>query len=196
MCVPHVSLYGKKHLWVIIIGLMQSYIQPICVICIFFYNYWSISKIFYLMDSVIWTGLCLFILKSLVILRSMCSVYFLITKLRPQWDAKENVLYDTSTQFDEQRDQVAVEQILRVVFLDPERPTPVSMTEISSTLIFHLRAFVCIISFFLLWRHWKNLSDSWLRQRQHSRHARSLQKRPVHEFSGKDLLLMNGWGNK
>ncbi|KAF7805887.1 vesicle-associated protein 4-2-like [Senna tora] len=26
--------------------------------------------------------------------------------------------------FDEQRDQVAVEQILRVVFLDPERPTP------------------------------------------------------------------------
>jgi hypothetical protein len=50
------------------------------------------------------------------------------------------VLYDTSTQFDEQSDQVAVEQILRVVFLDPERPTPVSMTEISFTLIFRLRA--------------------------------------------------------
>lgn len=29
-------------------------------------------------------------------------------------------------QFDEQKDQVAVEQILRVVFLDPERSTPVS----------------------------------------------------------------------
>ena len=30
-----------------------------------------------------------------------------------------------SFQFDEQKDQVAVEQILRVVFLDVERPTPV-----------------------------------------------------------------------
>lgn len=29
-------------------------------------------------------------------------------------------------QFDEQKDQVAVEQILRVVFLDVERPGPVS----------------------------------------------------------------------
>lgn len=29
-------------------------------------------------------------------------------------------------QFDEQKDQVAGEQILRVVFLDPERPCPVS----------------------------------------------------------------------
>lgn len=29
-------------------------------------------------------------------------------------------------QFDEQKDHVAVEQILRVVFLDPERPSPVS----------------------------------------------------------------------
>lgn len=53
------------------------------------------------------------------------------------------MLYDPSTQFDEQRDQVAVEQILRVVFLDPERPTPVSRTEISLTLIFRLC--VCIV---------------------------------------------------
>lgn len=30
------------------------------------------------------------------------------------------------SQFDEQKDQVAVEQILRVVFLDPERASPVS----------------------------------------------------------------------
>lgn len=29
-------------------------------------------------------------------------------------------------QFDEQKDQVAVEQILRVVFLDVNRPSPVS----------------------------------------------------------------------
>ncbi|KAB2035088.1 hypothetical protein ES319_D04G127800v1 [Gossypium barbadense] len=28
--------------------------------------------------------------------------------------------------FDEQKDQVAIEQILRVVFLDPERPCPLS----------------------------------------------------------------------
>jgi hypothetical protein len=31
-----------------------------------------------------------------------------------------------SIQFDEQKDQVAVEQILRVIFLDPECPSPVS----------------------------------------------------------------------
>lgn len=31
-------------------------------------------------------------------------------------------------QFDEQKDQVAIEQILRVVFLQPERPCPVSNT--------------------------------------------------------------------
>lgn len=30
-------------------------------------------------------------------------------------------------QFDEQKEQVAIEQILRVVFLDPERSTPVSV---------------------------------------------------------------------
>lgn len=29
-------------------------------------------------------------------------------------------------QFDERKEEVAVEQILRVVFLDAERPTPVS----------------------------------------------------------------------
>lgn len=29
-------------------------------------------------------------------------------------------------QFEEQKDQVSVEQILRVVFLDPEHPSPVS----------------------------------------------------------------------
>jgi hypothetical protein len=37
-------------------------------------------------------------------------------------------------QFDEQKDQVAVEQILRVVFLDAERPSPVSLSETSSFL--------------------------------------------------------------
>lgn len=31
-------------------------------------------------------------------------------------------------QFDEQKNQVAVEQILRVVFLDAERQTPVSFS--------------------------------------------------------------------
>lgn len=34
------------------------------------------------------------------------------------------------TQFDEQKDQVAVEQILQVVFLDVERPSPVSRFQI------------------------------------------------------------------
>lgn len=37
-------------------------------------------------------------------------------------------------QFDEQKDQVTVERILRVVFLDPERPSPV---RINSHLIYH-----------------------------------------------------------
>uniref|UniRef100_A0A6N2KUR7 MSP domain-containing protein n=1 Tax=Salix viminalis TaxID=40686 RepID=A0A6N2KUR7_SALVM len=41
--------------------------------------------------------------------------------------------------FDEQKDQVAVEQILRVVFLDPECPAPVSKTDTS--LICSLPAF-------------------------------------------------------
>lgn len=36
-----------------------------------------------------------------------------------------------SLQFDEQKDQVAVEQILRVNFLDPERPSPVSINNMS-----------------------------------------------------------------
>ena len=36
-----------------------------------------------------------------------------------------------SLQFDEQKDQVAIEQILRVVFLDPERPSPVSINNMS-----------------------------------------------------------------
>lgn len=36
-------------------------------------------------------------------------------------------------QFDELKDQVAIEQILRVVFLDPERPTPVSVIDVSLT---------------------------------------------------------------
>jgi hypothetical protein len=36
-----------------------------------------------------------------------------------------------SVQFDEQKDQVAVEQILRVFFLNPERPGPVSINNMS-----------------------------------------------------------------
>lgn len=37
----------------------------------------------------------------------------------------KDVLY--WAQFDEQKDQVAVEQILRVVFIDPQHPSPVSI---------------------------------------------------------------------
>ena len=33
-------------------------------------------------------------------------------------------------QFDEQRDLVTVERILRAVFIDPERPSPVSQTSL------------------------------------------------------------------
>jgi hypothetical protein len=40
-------------------------------------------------------------------------------------------------QFDEQKDQIAVEQILRVVFLDAERPSPVSL---SNSFFFFLNA--------------------------------------------------------
>lgn len=41
------------------------------------------------------------------------------------------ILDDISLQFDEQKDQVALEQILRVVFLDPERTSPVSIYNMS-----------------------------------------------------------------
>lgn len=34
-----------------------------------------------------------------------------------------------SMQFDEQKDHVTIERILRVVFLDPERSTPVSIKQ-------------------------------------------------------------------
>lgn len=44
------------------------------------------------------------------------------------------------TQFDEQKDQVAVEQILRVVFLDPEHPSPVSIIK-----------YFLYVAFFLQW---------------------------------------------
>lgn len=40
-------------------------------------------------------------------------------------------------QFDEQKDQVAVEQILRVVFLDPERPSPVRYENLIFIIFLH-----------------------------------------------------------
>ncbi|KAK8303209.1 hypothetical protein V6Z12_D04G135000 [Gossypium hirsutum] len=44
-----------------------------------------------------------------------------------QMDQKSRVKFKImSLKFDEQKDQVAIEQILRVVFLDPERPCPLS----------------------------------------------------------------------
>ena len=39
----------------------------------------------------------------------------------------QTLSFENLMQFDEQKDQVSVEQILRVVFLDPERPSPVSV---------------------------------------------------------------------
>ncbi|XP_059660999.1 vesicle-associated protein 4-2-like isoform X2 [Cornus florida] len=68
--------------------------------------------------------------------------------------------------FDEQKDEVAIEQILQVVFLDAERPCP------------------CLI----LVRHWKNLIDNWLRLTLQLRLEKSLQKRQVQESWLKDLL--------
>ena len=43
------------------------------------------------------------------------------------------------SQFDEQKDQVAVEQILRVIFLDAERPSAVSDIRAPSFLLLSLR---------------------------------------------------------
>ena len=37
------------------------------------------------------------------------------------------MLHNFFLQFDEQRDQVAIEQILRVIFVDLERPSPVRL---------------------------------------------------------------------
>lgn len=41
-------------------------------------------------------------------------------------------------QFDEQRDQVAAEQILRVVFIYPERPTPVRLIYFERMIIMNM----------------------------------------------------------
>jgi hypothetical protein len=49
-----------------------------------------------------------------------------------QWLPTLKFLTNLLLQFDEQKDQVAVEQILRVVFLDAERPSPVRLNKTSS----------------------------------------------------------------
>lgn len=59
---------------------------------------------------------------------------------------KVQVYFCPWKQFDEQKDQVAVEQILRVVFLDPERPCPVS-TEFFSVHLYVEPMFVLVIHF-------------------------------------------------
>lgn len=48
-----------------------------------------------------------------------------------------NLLHFVLTQFDEHKDQVAVEQILRVVFLDVERPSPVSQDFLVFKSVYH-----------------------------------------------------------
>ncbi|KAF4394365.1 hypothetical protein G4B88_018515 [Cannabis sativa] len=50
----------------------------------------------------------------------LCGGYVLLLRKL----ASGLVLIAVETLFDEQKDQVAVEQILRVIFLDPERPSP------------------------------------------------------------------------
>lgn len=66
------------------------------------------------------------------------------------YDVKHYLLH-VLVQFDEQKDQVVVEQVLRVVFLDPERPTLVSWMEISPIChfpaLFILFCFVCILNY-------------------------------------------------
>lgn len=41
-------------------------------------------------------------------------------------------------QFEEQKDHVTIERILRVVFLDPERPSPVRIKHVTVYLLVHL----------------------------------------------------------
>lgn len=58
--------------------------------------------------------------------------FFLMNQIRKlcfenHYADHENYEYDFFLQFEEQRDQVAVEQILRVVFLDPDRNSPVRL---------------------------------------------------------------------
>lgn len=57
------------------------------------------------------------------------GLYFGVLSLLLQ--LHEVTLDALSVQFDEQKDQVAVEQILRVFFLNPERPGPVSINNMS-----------------------------------------------------------------
>lgn len=67
------------------------------------------------------------------------GLYFGVLSLLLQ--LHEVTLYALSVQFDEQKDQVAVEQILRVVFLDPERPSPVSINNVNN----HGIKFICAL---------------------------------------------------
>lgn len=68
-------------------------------------------------------------------------------------------------QFEEQKDQVAVERVLRVVFLDVERSSPVSsnrkvlvhiLLRLHSCLSVMLTNFQLTALWFVILRHWKN----------------------------------------
>lgn len=65
-------------------------------------------------------------------------------------DSEENNKYFSLPQFDEQKDQVAVEQILRVVFLDVERPTPVTSFYMLFLNYYNLEEFLFRFAFYLI----------------------------------------------
>lgn len=83
---------------------------------------------------------------------STCAVYVSFRKRETNvlYSVEAKLPYDILMQFDEQKDQVAVEQILRVIFLDPERSSPVSgitnFVELFSFCNFMLVSFVFCIT--------------------------------------------------
>lgn len=103
------------------------------------------------------------------------------------------------SQFEEQKDHVAVEQILQVVFLDPGHSNPVSSKrretqyQVRSVLCFlHQSSYRFGFFSFILFRHWRNSSDNWLRLRLQLRCATSLLKKQTPKSLVKGSSSMNG----
>jgi hypothetical protein len=103
-------------------------------------------------------------------------------------------------QFDEQKDQVAVEQILRVVFLDAERSSPVSLSQASS--FFQLLSWrsanlgeIAILAYTFRNYSWKQM-DKLKRQLAEAEAALEARKKPP-EDSGQRIvgegLVIDEW---
>lgn len=105
--------------------------------------------------------------------------------------------YD-AMQFDEQKDQVAVEQILRVIFVDPERPNPVRLIDQPlCVFIFSLASFqfnIYILSF--VYVHIYKAMEKLKRQLAEAEAALEARKKPPEETGPRIVgegLVIDEW---